>query len=192
MHQPALPALQPLKLQAAAGIGVSVCVLCAQCNAAPKGRGSAARTGGIALNMPAEPGTVSCPWPVAGVIATRYKADDSHACSHWSEHLLLTCFFTTAVVNVSVRVLLAYCSGGGCGFFGSGSGEGGGTILFHMTGYQARHPPTHACPALLVPSGGVQKWPGGGIMYAASSSESHTCVCHQLLNVSGARVGPVI
>jgi Voltage gated chloride channel len=58
--------------------------------------------------------------------------------THWSEHLLLTCFFTTAVVNVTVRLLMSYCSGGGCGFFGEGKGEEGSTIIFHMKDYQAR------------------------------------------------------
>ena len=58
--------------------------------------------------------------------------------THWSEHLLLTCFFTTAVVNVTVRLLMSYCSGGGCGFFGEGQGEEGNTIIFHMKGYQVR------------------------------------------------------
>lgn len=59
--------------------------------------------------------------------------------THWSEHLLLTCFFTTAIVNVTVRLLMSYCSEGGCGFFGEGDGKGN-TIIFAMKGYQVRLP----------------------------------------------------
>lgn len=57
--------------------------------------------------------------------------------THWSEHLLLTCFFTTAIVNVTVRLLVNFCSQGGCGFFGEG-GDEGTPIIYHMKGYQVR------------------------------------------------------
>jgi len=54
--------------------------------------------------------------------------------SHWSQHLLLSCFFTTAVVSVTARVLMRMCSSGGCGFFGEGN-----FIIFHISDAQARH-----------------------------------------------------
>ena len=53
--------------------------------------------------------------------------------SHWSQHLLLSCFFTTAVVSVTARSLMRMCSSGGCGFFGEGN-----FIIFHISDAQAR------------------------------------------------------
>jgi chloride channel 7 len=65
--------------------------------------------------------------PVGGVLFALESLS-----THWSEHLLLTCFFTTAIVHVTVLWLLSKCSGGGCGFFGGEANE----IIYHMQNSQ--------------------------------------------------------
>lgn len=47
--------------------------------------------------------------------------------SHWSKSLLLMCFFTTAIVNVTTRMVMSVCKSGSCGFFGEGN-----LIIFHI------------------------------------------------------------
>ena len=62
--------------------------------------------------------------------------------SHWSKSLLIMCFFTTAVVNVTMRMVMTVCKSGNCGFFGEGN-----LIIFHI-GVDAQvrgHPCWHLC-----------------------------------------------
>ena len=48
--------------------------------------------------------------------------------SHWSKSLLIMVFFTTAVVNVTTRMVMSVCTSGHCGFFGEGN-----LIIFHIS-----------------------------------------------------------
>ncbi len=54
--------------------------------------------------------------------------------SRWRPQLLWLMFFTTAVVSVSVHLLMKACNNNGCGFFGSG-----GFIIFEVKEGQVRH-----------------------------------------------------
>lgn len=53
--------------------------------------------------------------------------------TNWSEQLLLTCFFTTAIVSITIRMIMRICNQGGCGFFGEGD-----AIIFHIAEQDAQ------------------------------------------------------
>ncbi|CAG9467135.1 unnamed protein product [Pedinophyceae sp. YPF-701] len=60
--------------------------------------------------------------PVGGVLFALEEG-----ASFWRSQLLWRCFFTTAVVSVTVRMLVKLCHGSNCGVFGSG-----GFIIFEV------------------------------------------------------------
>ncbi|KAG1653076.1 hypothetical protein FOA52_007509 [Chlamydomonas sp. UWO 241] len=78
--------------------------------------------------------------PVGGVLFVLEEMT-----SWWKDQLLWLMFFTTAVVSVSVRVLMGMCGTEGCGFFGSG-----GFIIFEITQGQDNYEFYELVPMLLL------------------------------------------
>ena len=66
--------------------------------------------------------------PVGGLLFALEQLSSS-----WSEQLLLTCFFTTAIVSITIRMIMRICNQGGCGFFGEGD-----AIIFHIAEQDAQ------------------------------------------------------
>lgn len=66
--------------------------------------------------------------PVGGLLFALEQLNSS-----WSEQLLLTCFFTTAIVSITIRMIMRICNQGGCGFFGDGE-----AIIFHIAEQDAQ------------------------------------------------------
>mmetsp|Transcript_23545 Transcript_23545/g.51672 ORF Transcript_23545/g.51672 Transcript_23545/m.51672 type:complete len:861 (+) Transcript_23545:337-2919(+) len=78
--------------------------------------------------------------PVGGVLFALEEMT-----SWWKNHLMWLIFFTTAVVSVTVRVLMKACSRTGCGFFGSG-----GFIIFEISEGQDNYEFYELLPVLLL------------------------------------------
>jgi chloride channel 7 len=74
--------------------------------------------------------------------------------SHWNKSLLLLCFFTTAIVNVTTRMVMSICTNRNCGFFGAGNlvifhiGEDAQVLLFHFL--QSQRKSQHALHPCIV------------------------------------------
>ncbi|GIL91065.1 hypothetical protein Vretimale_9495 [Volvox reticuliferus] len=78
--------------------------------------------------------------PVGGVLFALEEMT-----SWWKNQMLWLAFFTTAVVSVSIRVLMKACSSNGCGFFGSG-----GFIIFEIQEGQDTYEFFELVPMLLL------------------------------------------
>ncbi|GLC67770.1 hypothetical protein PLESTF_000605500 [Pleodorina starrii] len=78
--------------------------------------------------------------PVGGVLFALEEMT-----SWWKNQMLWLAFFTTAVVSVSIRVLMKACSVNGCGFFGSG-----GFIIFEIQEGQDTYEFFELVPMLLL------------------------------------------
>mmetsp|Transcript_33733 Transcript_33733/g.86204 ORF Transcript_33733/g.86204 Transcript_33733/m.86204 type:complete len:833 (-) Transcript_33733:225-2723(-) len=78
--------------------------------------------------------------PVGGVLFALEEAS-----SWWSQSLLWRAFFTTAVVSVSLRMMIKACGGSNCGYFGSG-----GYIIFEISMGQVDYQLMELFPMLLL------------------------------------------
>mmetsp|Transcript_13825 Transcript_13825/g.37368 ORF Transcript_13825/g.37368 Transcript_13825/m.37368 type:complete len:858 (-) Transcript_13825:79-2652(-) len=78
--------------------------------------------------------------PVGGVLFALEEMT-----SWWRKSLMWRCFFTTAVVSVTVRALMKTCSANGCGVFGSG-----GLIIYEISEGQDNYEIYELIPVLLL------------------------------------------
>eukprot|EP01025_Chloroclados_australasicus_P054300 TRINITY_DN6431_c0_g1_i5.p2 TRINITY_DN6431_c0_g1~~TRINITY_DN6431_c0_g1_i5.p2 ORF type:complete len:402 (-),score=33.35 TRINITY_DN6431_c0_g1_i5:272-1477(-) len=78
--------------------------------------------------------------PVGGVLFALEEAT-----SWWSNPQLWITFFTTAVVSLTIRLLMKICSGTSCGFFGEG-----GYIIFEISDAQTTYELYELLPVLLL------------------------------------------
>ena len=78
--------------------------------------------------------------PVGGVLFALEEAS-----SWWSNQVLWRAFFTTAVVSVSLRMMMKLCGGNNCGYFGSG-----GYIIFEISQGQVDYQLMELFPMLLL------------------------------------------
>jgi len=78
--------------------------------------------------------------PVGGVLFALEEAS-----SWWNNSVLWRAFFTTAVVSVSLRVMIKWCGSNNCGYFGSG-----GYIIFEISQGQVDYQLMELFPMLLL------------------------------------------